>query len=826
MKLPMGPRAQVALVVAVGLLAFAASQESAICFSEFSRSVYPYCKELTSEVALHWKIEWGQIQFGIAMAGKYRFVGLGLSDSGGMLGTDMAVLVKEESVTAGSAWTIGDYWSTNFTTPVRDTQQDWTLLGFAQTSMVTTLEISRPLDTCDPYGQDNMVYNDTDTTIVWAYGDKFEYHGPRRGSATLRLNPANYNTTLNVSGLAGANSTVSWFNQNNVTGYTYRQALLAQDPPDLEGEPVTINSLTVKPGQTQYLCTNQELSLDESSKYHVIRYGAYNVNPAIVHHMVLYACTSNPPTGKGYTCNTMPKECSTPIAFWAPGMPTNFTLPPEAGIAFGGDIPHYVALQIHYNNVAARTVDNSGFMLYYTKTLRPSDMGVLTLGTTALTLPPGKASVSSVPSSCPASCTSRLPANLTMTYAWYHMHGAGSTISVRHVRGANETQPLGGKRYWSLAYQGMSQILPESRTLVPGDSLLTTCTYNTTGRQGTTSWGYGAQDETCYAFVYYYPAVPTWTECIQDPRVPVASCRLPATQPTSDISATNVSRLVMARAVASAALAAVAKSPATPAVTATTANLTALRNSINSVLASGNITDYLSLLDKDYTGLLAALSNLNETLIAQQALLDVAAGSDPTQNLRVKLEQAVTAALTASTAVSGSGGTMMWQAVPFSGKESFTTYFDDFALPAIQALPVAVVTPNDTTMFAPYEAPCTRQAPPKPPYYNTGPAIGAIVSVILVLGFIGAILWMQFARKEDPERQQLLAALEETIVHAVEESPDIDEETLKRRLEEVARQKVAETDANKSMGGASSLERADSDFGKFQQAAENEAGSK
>lgn len=35
-------------------------------------------------------------------------------------------------------------------------------------------------------------------TIVWAYGDKFEYHGPRRGSATLRLNPANYNTTVRV----------------------------------------------------------------------------------------------------------------------------------------------------------------------------------------------------------------------------------------------------------------------------------------------------------------------------------------------------------------------------------------------------------------------------------------------------------------------------------------------------------------------------------------------------------------------------------------------------------------------------------------------------
>lgn len=49
---------------------------------------------------------------------------------------------------------------------------------------------------------------------------------PRSLTLTLTVTPTA--TQLNVSGLAGANSTVSWFNQNNVTGYTYRQALLAQ----------------------------------------------------------------------------------------------------------------------------------------------------------------------------------------------------------------------------------------------------------------------------------------------------------------------------------------------------------------------------------------------------------------------------------------------------------------------------------------------------------------------------------------------------------------------------------------------------------------------
>jgi hypothetical protein len=49
----------------------------------------------------------------------------------------------------------------------------------------------------------------------------------------------------------------------------------------------------------------------------------------------------------------------------------------------------------------------------------------------------------------------------------------------------------------SFNYQGVSQVLPDSRTLMPGDTLSTICTYNTTGRTSYTKWGFSTQDEMC-----------------------------------------------------------------------------------------------------------------------------------------------------------------------------------------------------------------------------------------------------------------------------------------------------------------------------------------
>ncbi len=72
--------------------------------------------------------------------------------------------------------------------------------------------------------------------------------------------------------------------------------------------------------------------------------------------------------------------------------------------------------QAHYNNpdgIEGGT-DSSGFSINYTSALRPHDMGVLTLGTTNLNIPPGLANFTAPPSTCSSACTRRItrPLNL------------------------------------------------------------------------------------------------------------------------------------------------------------------------------------------------------------------------------------------------------------------------------------------------------------------------------------------------------------------------------------------------------------------------------
>ncbi|GFH29015.1 DOMON domain-containing protein, partial [Haematococcus lacustris] len=367
-------------------------------------------------------------------------VGLGISNSGGMMGADIMILKKQESITAGSTWQIGDYFSTEEEAPVLDEQQDYNLLSITQNSLLTTAVVRRALDTCDM--ADIQVFNDTDQTIIWAYAEAFGYHGQTRGQLPLRLNPATYNTTLNVTG-AGSNL-------GNLTEYTYRL------------------------GQTsQYACSKAPARL----------------NTPLV-------------------CNEVPEDCSYPIAFYGPGSGP-FNLPAEAGLPFGGPGGvSYVMLQIHYNNPTGlrNAVDSSGITVHYTQQLRPFDMGVLTLGSYDINVPPGRSNFSVPANACPSACTSRLTHSLTLTYNFLHMHQTGSAIVTRHVRNGSAIQPLGYKNWYDFDAQGASQVLPESRTLMAGDTLVTTCTYNTESRTNVTSFGLSSQDEMCYNFLNYYPA--------------------------------------------------------------------------------------------------------------------------------------------------------------------------------------------------------------------------------------------------------------------------------------------------------------------------------
>ncbi|GIL73429.1 hypothetical protein Vretifemale_3547 [Volvox reticuliferus] len=151
----------------------------------------------------------------------------------------------------------------------------------------------------------------------------------------------------------------------------------------------------------------------------------------------------------------MDPSCVTFYAVWAPGA-DSFETPPEAGIALGGDSGvNWVVLQIHYTNTALTTdlVDNSGFQLNVSTTLRQYDMGFLTLGTLDISIPPGVANYSSTPNLCPRSCTQQMTRPVTMILAGFHMHPLGKSIRTQWFRNGQELPLLGERRAFDFNYQ-------------------------------------------------------------------------------------------------------------------------------------------------------------------------------------------------------------------------------------------------------------------------------------------------------------------------------------------------------------------------------------
>jgi hypothetical protein len=64
------------------------------------------------------------------------------------------------------------------------------------------------------------------------------------------------------------------------------------------------------------------------------------------------------------------------------------------------------------------------------------------------------------------------------------------------------------------APQSISWTTNASQTLNPGDSLITTCAYNSSSRAKNTTWGEETQDEMCFNFLLYYPAYPGLDVCL------------------------------------------------------------------------------------------------------------------------------------------------------------------------------------------------------------------------------------------------------------------------------------------------------------------------
>ena len=156
--------------------------------SSYSRHAFmPSAGNQEEGAAIFWNIDGDTVHFAVAVRAE-GWVGFGISEAGGMIGSDMALYQASNPSELVDAYVVEDR-----STPLTDDCQDWTLKG--ETTVKNgwiIVEMSRLLDTND--NQDHALKNDVDlwappTRIIAAWGDHdtMSYHGQKKARGSVRL---------------------------------------------------------------------------------------------------------------------------------------------------------------------------------------------------------------------------------------------------------------------------------------------------------------------------------------------------------------------------------------------------------------------------------------------------------------------------------------------------------------------------------------------------------------------------------------------------------------------------------------------------------------
>jgi len=201
--------------------------------------------------------------------------------------------------------------------------------------------------------------------------------------------------------------------------------------------------------------------------------------------------------------------------------------------------------EIHYDNPAHDTgvVDDFGFQLFWTSTLRQHDAGQLTLGDPTVSmehwlgtpyesgnLPYGQPRIHRQ-ATCPGECTQDFTAPIHVFAQFMHMHHFGEKIySERYDSAGTYIGTPNRIDFWDNAFQPVHE--KEPFQIQPGESIQTHCYFNTAGKSGNgnVNFGQGTADEMCMDFLFYYPAQYRGTSQAGK-QVPFAFCGMRAMDP-------------------------------------------------------------------------------------------------------------------------------------------------------------------------------------------------------------------------------------------------------------------------------------------------------
>ncbi|KAJ8916282.1 hypothetical protein NQ315_016423 [Exocentrus adspersus] len=288
------------------------------------------------------------------------------------------------------------------------------------------------------------------------------------------------------------------------------------------------------PGETLYWCRVFRIPAI-SRKHHLIRYEPLQgVSGSIgLQHVVLYECQDNPQVEKladttGRQCfepHSQPLSCNTVVASWAKGS-EGFSFPPEAGYPLDVQTAKYYLMETHYTSPmdgSQGVLDGSGLRLYYTPELRRHDAGVISIGMDPNwrhIIPPGQQKVVSS-GHCVADCTRQAfpRAGINMFAVVMKTHKIGKQVALRHIRAGVEQAPVASDDNVDSDYQEYRKLGVPVKIL-PGDHLITQCTYNSSGRSAITLGGLTSREETCLVMGLYYPRIKSLAACHSLPSLP------------------------------------------------------------------------------------------------------------------------------------------------------------------------------------------------------------------------------------------------------------------------------------------------------------------
>ena len=205
-------------------------------------------------------------------------------------------------------------------------------------------------------------------------------------------------------------------------------------------------------------------------------------NTTVIHHWLFYKNVS-----AGVDGNVSPSIGAHPdgelVHGWAPGG-SDLYLDPDVGLEMPGNVGY--TLETHHNNTSGESQDDDSGIEVCVTPAKPENVASLSwLGTD---------NINGVTASGTCKPTSQQPLQIIGIQPHMHLKGRHMTAEITRADGTKE---MLHDEPFDFQYQ---RSYNKRTTLMPGDSIKTTCEFNKAAR-----FGEGTNDEMCYLFTLYYP---------------------------------------------------------------------------------------------------------------------------------------------------------------------------------------------------------------------------------------------------------------------------------------------------------------------------------